>query len=238
MAVETEPAEVGEQERGEERAGSRRRGWSPGQIAILALAIVGLAAVFVFTRGGGDPPDEATPVVPPIDARTETYIDPETGFSLEHPDTWIPVSRPAGNQRLVLSAGGQNTVLVRYEADFTTEPILTVADLASLQSVTDPIAGPEGVQVLKREALMLNGMPTIYYLSRFTDEASGVKGVNAQHFIFQGRDMYTLLFQAFPEEEFDRLAPQFDRIRVSFNGDPDYVAPEPTETSAPAAPTG
>ncbi len=238
MAVEAGPKDETEPVGGDRAGRGERSGWSRGQIAILALAVVGLVAVFVFTRGGDDPTEEASPSPGQMDDQYETFIDPQTGFSLEHPETWVPIARPDSSRRLVLSAGGQNTVSVRYNEDFTKEPVTDVEDLAALQAVTDRIAGGEGVQVLQREALMVNDMPTIYYLSRFTDEASGAKGVNAQHFVFQGTDMYILLFQAFPEEEFDRLAPDFDKIRASFRGDPDYVAPEPTETTAPPAPTG
>ncbi len=174
-----------------------------------------------------------------MDDNYETYIDPEAGFSLEHPETWIPIARPDASRRLVLGAGGKNTVSVRYNEN--DQAINTIEDLEKIRPTTDRIAGPEGVQVLKREALLVNGMPTLYYLSRFTDEATGAKGVNAQHFLFQGTNMYILLFQAFPEEEFDRLAPEFDKIRASFRGDPDYVAPpapEAPEPSPPAEPAG
>ncbi len=233
MAVEAEPkGEVGEVQADQEEPG--RRSWSRGQMVVLALAVVGLVAVFVLTRGDDDAPaEEVGPVAGAMNDRYSTYIDEETGFSFAHPETWIPVSRPEGTQRVVLSAGGDNTVSVRYNQN--EQAVVTVEDLEKVRETTDRIAGPEGVQVLKREALMLNDMPTLYYLSRFTDEASGAKGVNAQHFVFQGTNMYILLFQAFPEEEFDRLAPDFDKIRATFNGDPDYEPPA-TDDSAPETP--
>ncbi len=218
---------------GGDEAGNGDKGWSRGRVAILVLAIAALVAVFFLTRA--PEPEEAAAPAQTTPRNYEIYIDPETGFSLEHPDTWIPIRRPEGNQRLVLSAGGQSTVSVRFNEN--EQPVNNVADLEKVREVTDRIAGPSGVQVLKREALTVNGMPTIYYLSRFTDEASGQKGVNAQHFIFQGTNMYILLFQGFPEEDFDRLAPEFDRIRASFHGDPDYVAPE-TPAEPPPPPPG
>ncbi len=241
MAVDAEAREAPAQAGDDARGGGGRRRWSPARVAVLALAVVALGAVLFFTRGGDDPAEDAAPAPPGMDDNYETYIDPEAGFSLEHPETWLPIARPDASRRLVLSAGGKSSVSVRFEEDYTKEPITEVEDLASLQAVTDRIAGSEGVQVLKREALVVNGMPTIYYLSRFTDEATGAKGANAQHFLFQGRNMYILLFQAFPEEEFDRLAPEFDKIRASFRGDPDYVAPpaaEAPEPSPPAEPAG
>jgi hypothetical protein len=204
-------------------------------MAVLALAVVALVAVFVFTRGGDPPVEEPAPLGGAMNDRYSPYVDEETGFSFSHPETWIPISRPEGTQRVVLSADGQNTVSVRYNEN--EQAVNTVEDLEKVREITDRVAGPEGVQVLKREVLMLNGMPTIYYLSRFTDGPSGAKRVHAQHFIFQGTNMYVLLFQAFPEEEFDRLAPEFDKIRATFNGDPDYQAPTAPAETGPAPPT-
>lgn len=239
MAVDAEAREAPAQAGDDARGGGGRRRWSPARVAVLALAVVALGAVLFFTRGGDDPAEDAAPVPAGMDDNYETYIDPEAGFSLEHPETWIPIARPDASRRLVLGAGGKNTVSVRYNEN--DQAINTIEDLEKIRPTTDRIAGPEGVQVLKREALLVNGMPTLYYLSRFTDEATGAKGVNAQHFLFQGTNMYILLFQAFPEEEFDRLAPEFDKIRASFRGDPDYVAPpaaEAPEPSPPAEPAG
>ncbi len=216
-----------------------RRGWLPKRIvgALAALAAVG--AVLVFTSGWRDlttdlpatedPVTEAPPGVASLTGELEdgyvAFTDPETGISLQHPESWVPLKRPDGTQRLLLSPGGNTTFSVRVEPLDGVSVVDTPEELVQVQAVTDRIAGGAGLQVVSREAIELNGMLGIAYLARFTEEASGTKVVNAHYFLFSGDTMYILLFQAAPEEDFEVHAADFDKVLASFQGVPVEATP-------------
>lgn len=240
MAVDVQPAapssgaEHGTPDGGGPVGTGARRRWSPRRIAFGVVVLAALAAVLLITGGSEDPGTEnqsAEDAAPPSSGALEdgfaVFTDPETGITLQHPESWVPLARPEGTRRLVLSPGGDSSLSVRVEPLDGIDVVDTPEDLALVQTVTDRMAGAEGVQVVKREPVEINGMLGISYLSRFTDEASGTKVANAQYFLFQGNTMYVLLFQAAPEEEFDRLAPQFNRVLASFRPPPAAEAPAP-----------
>lgn len=221
-----------------------RRRWSPRRIILGVVVLAGLIAVLLLTGGSDEDPGVENPsaenppvedTAPPLSGTLEdgfvVFTDPETGFTLQHPESWVPLARPEGTRRLLLGPGGDSSVSVRVEPLDGIDVVDTPEDLTQVQAVTDRMAGAEGVQVVKREPVSINGMLGISYLARFTDEASGTKVANAHYFLFQGNTMYVLLFQAAPEEEFDRLAPQFNQMLASFR-------PPPAEAPAPPAPEG
>lgn len=211
-----------------------RRRWSLKALAAGVAALATVAAVFFFTGSDEAPPpddepaqDGAAPDPGVLEDDFVVFTDPDTGITVQHPESWVPRARPEASQRLLLNAGGQSSVLIRVDPiDGTVD---TPEKLAQVQTVTDRIAGAPGVQVVHREAVEINGMLGVSYLSRFTDEDSGTKVANAQYFLFSGNTMYNVLFQAVPEEEFDRLAPVFNKILASFH------PPPPEEGSPPAA---
>ncbi|MGI8757894.1 MAG: hypothetical protein ACR2K0_01140 [Acidimicrobiales bacterium] len=208
----------------------RRRRLPPGRIVVIGLALAALAAVLVFSGDSGDgdgttpgAADEAPRSLADLPEGYVTYRDAETGFTLHHPETWIQTIRPQESQRLVLNAGGDNGVLVRVQE--TEQPIVTTEDLEQIRPVTDGIAASAaGVEVLATDSVTVNDMPGFFYLSRFTNEETGKSGVNAHYFLFQGRKMNIILFQAVPEDEFERLAPEFDKVLASFRSDPTQPA--------------
>ncbi|MDQ3354578.1 MAG: hypothetical protein M3507_08915 [Actinomycetota bacterium] len=227
---------------GDERGGGGRRGWSRGHIVALVAALAALAAVFLATRGGeveqlpqsDDVADEVLEADPltgiPEDYRQ--YRDEATGFTLAHPETWVPIARPEKDMRLVLSAGADSSLLVRY--NLNDEAVDTSADLEKVRAFTDLVAeGTEGAQVVKRQAFNLHGINGISYLSRYTNEETGRPLVNAHYFLFQGRKMFTVLFQIVPfppvepEDDFTRLLPDINAVLDSFTIEPGEAPPVP-----------
>lgn len=212
----------------------KRRRFPLGGTLALIVAVVVIGALLLF-RGGTDPAEQpAPPPDPGLSGLAEgppegylSYRDDQTGFTLYHPASWLPIARPQQDRRLVLNAGGLSSMLVRVQR--TEQVIATPENLETIRPVTDGIAAAgDNVEVLKRDPINVNGMPGFFYLSRFTDEASGKVGVNAQYFLFQGRKMNIILFQAVPEDQFVRLAPDFDKVLGSFRSDPEPPAPPTT----------
>ncbi len=244
MAVEVEPAapqtgaDEDAREAGRPKRSAARRAWSPRRVALGFGALAALGAILVVTSGSEDlvtelPADDPADIeVPPLTGELEegyvAFTDPETGIGLQHPESWVPLQRPDGTLRLSLGTG--NGSGLRIHVDQIEAVVDTPEELTAVQAVTDRFAGPEGVQVVQREAVELNGMIGISYLARFTDEASGAKVANVHYFLFKGNTMHNLLFQAVPEEDFDRLRPEFNKILASFQGVP--VEDAPAEGSA------
>lgn len=238
--------------------GPRQRRLSPGRIAVLVVALGALVAAFLISRDRGSAPQapEAAQQPPlvgdeelPVDPLTgmpegyRKYRDEATGFTLAHPETWVPIARPDENRRLLLSAGGDNSLSVRY--NLNDEPVDTEADLQKALPVTDRLAqGTEGAKVVKRQAFNLHGINGISYLSRFTDEETGRSLVNAQYFLFQGRKMFIVLFQVAPdppvepEDEFQRMLPHINAVLDSFTIEPGDAPPAPSGQSEAAPSAG
>lgn len=212
-----------------------RRGALLRRRALIAMVVIVVligasAGAIVLGRHSGahaTTPPKATTAAP---AHFVTYRDPAEGFSISYPKTWTRVVPPGNGLALLLNAGGDDAVSVRVFG--TQSPVKTAKDLAAIKSVTDGILGQAGttIQVLKQQSFTLNGMPGYYYLYTFpgTNGASG--GVHAQYFVFQGRAMNELLFQAVPASDFARLAPVFDQVANTFHSTPGFIPPPPTTT--------
>lgn len=160
----------------------------------------------------GDAP-EAADAFDPEDV--VEFHDPETGIRLSHPASWTPLEPNDDDQglRLLLSAGGLDSVLVRVIP--LEGAVETDQELADMNAVTDGIIS-SAVSVLEERPIELNGLAGYYYLYLFDDPASGEEGVHAHYFLFEGKNMYVVVFQAVPTANFDVLAPAFDVIADSF----------------------
>jgi hypothetical protein len=142
------------------------------------------------------------------------YRDQKNGFAISYPRNWEILEAPADPQISLIAALNQRgSFLVRVV------PLgLQVGpkELPAMTSVTNQIvtsgqgikviAGPQNVQV--------GGLPGYFYLYTFTD--GGQKGAHSHYFLFKGDKMITLVFQAMPEDQFQKQAPVFDQIANSF----------------------
>lgn len=142
-----------------------------------------------------------------------THRDPQAGFSISYPKVWQQLGAPDGDLRLLLGAGGQDSLLVRV---VTLEQPVTAENLADVKAFTDSIVMGSGVEILQQRSITLNDLPGYYYLYAFVDAESGQQGVHAHYFLFSGTKMNTLVFQALPADNFTRLAPVFDAVAESF----------------------
>jgi len=212
---------------------------------VLTVVVV-LVAVFTFTlapggRGGSGSatPGTTVPGTPSTVPASEmvTFRDDATGFSIKYPRSWKKADIPDGPIRLVLLAGGLNGVTVRVNR---TEVPTTSENIDNIKAVTDGIVGTNPTaKVLEQREVTLNGMPGYYYLYTFTDETTGAEGAHGHYFLFKGRKMHSLVFQAIPPQDFGQLAAVFDQIAESFQSDPDLEpAPATTAPSTTTPPPG
>jgi len=199
----------------EAAAPSAKRSWTP-VLLVLLLVSVSVGAYFGF-RGGDEEP------APP--AEFVRVHDEQAGFSVSYPETWTEVAPATADRRLLLSAGGDNSFLVRVQP---VDPATAVEGIARAMSGVRMVTEPR--------QFTLNGVQTYYFLY-YTEvtEDSPVEGVHAHYFVLNGDTLYTMVFQAMPTEDFSRLAPTFDKVAESFEVDDPVPPPATPATSATTA---
>lgn len=223
-----------EAERAEPEAPDSRRSMLIG-LGVLAVVLVGiLVAILATGGGGGGSPGTASPTTTrpqaagptlPASAFT-TFHDDLTGFSIQYPTVWPRAQAPVSEVRFAVTAPQGAAVSVRM---IPTEQATTPQNLANMKSVTEGIiALNSSARILKTDVITLNGLIGYYYLYTFKDKDSGLDGVHAHYFLFQGHKMYSMVFQVLPADLFASAAGVFDQMAQSFK-----VDPEPPPTTAP-----
>jgi|GEM_PF-6883929 len=173
-------------------------------------------------------PDAPGPSLPA--SEFSTFTSEKQGFTINYPSKWGVGETDEGE--LVVDAGGRDAVSVRLLR--RTDVPTTADNLANIRAVTDGIvASNKTAQILKVQPISVDGMAGYYYLYTFTDEETGAEGAHAHYFLFRGRNMYTMIFQALPSDGFSRLSTVFDQMAESLRTVPDNGSlPETTTTTA------
>ena len=178
-----------------------------GALATLAgtLALAGLTAGVAV--GGAHPAATPTAAGP---AGFTTYTDPAHGFAVSYPTAWRPT--PTDTGVLLAISGGDAVNIHRTVLAHPVDP----ANLDDLRAVTDAVLDTPSAHltILKSAPTRLGGLPGMYYLYAFS--AGKQRGAHTHYFAFAGRDMYTLVCQALPANDFGRLATDFDAVVSSF----------------------
>ncbi len=175
--------------------------------AVLSLALVATGGWWLGDRGSSSA--VAASASAPLPALVP-YTDPVGGFAISHPAGW-QVEQVAGG--VLLRVGGQDAVSVKRTE--LAKPV-DATNLEDMRAVTDAVLGaPEaGLDVLQTEPTTLGGLPGVHYL--YTFDAAGTRGAHTHWFVFSGRTMFTLVFQALPDTGFAALASAFDAVAASF----------------------
>jgi hypothetical protein len=221
----------------EPRGGGRDRpgkGGSQRKVLVIMTVLsvlVAALAVFAVVNSRSSKKTPAAADTSTVDTPTTTYHDTLTGFTVQYPRSWQKINVPVADYRLAVDGGSNVAFTIRVV------PIQTPADTSNLENfkaVTDGlVTSNSSVQILKQQAISLNGMIGYYYFYTFTD--GGVAAVHAHYFLFSGNKMNVLVFQALPDD-FARLAPTFDKVAESFKVDADTSSTTVT-TAAPATTT-
>lgn len=219
---------------GGDEATGRRGGLLNKQIQVDAKSILVVVAVIGFAvgafllgqrqaRDGGTPSAGGTTATTAFKVPRDfvTFEDKDTGIKLAIPKEWPQFTTKdldASYRLLIGVPDAKDTLRVRVNA-YSKE--ITAANVADQKAVVDAIFSSEKITILADEIITLNGMPALFYVYKFTD-SSGEPGIHAHFFVFQGRKMVTMVFEAVPEARYAILAPVFDQIKDSL-----VVAPGP-----------
>ena len=206
---------------------------------VLLVVAVAVGAYFLGHRSStstSKPPSAAASNKVPTEFTS--FNDPVTGTKLAFPKAWtrLPTANSEADIRLALSAGGSDLVLLRV---IPLEGAVTAANMGDVKAVTDALVSGQKVNVLQQQQVEVNGLPGYYYLYTYTDAQTGQQGVHAHYFLFQGKKMNSIVFQAQPSTDFQRLAPTFDQVANSFHSAPGDLPPglapsiPPTTAAAP-----
>jgi len=197
-------------------------------LSVLTAAVIGIAGLaFVLSSRSTDPGPPPAPLNTP--EPLTTFRDAQTGFTVAYPRAWQKIDVPVADYRLAVDGGNNVAFTIRVVPIQTPA---TAANLENFKAVTDGLVGSNStVQILKQQAVSLNGMLGYYYFYTFTD--GGVAAVHAHYFLFSGQKMNILVFQSLPDD-FQNLAGTFDKIAESFRSDPNVP---PTTTARPPTTT-
>lgn len=159
--------------------------------------------------------EPAPPPAPQEPVEFTEFSDEEFGFAVSYPSDWERIDTADPTLRLVVTPNGRDSVLLRVvglDAPVSTE------DLPSVRTLTDEIVRDgDGVEILAEPtAVELDGVPGLYYVYTFTDDASGEQGVHLHYFLFDGDTMITIVLQALPAENLQPLTPTFQAVIDSF----------------------
>lgn len=162
-------------------------------------------------------PGTTAPSLSPVPSPPEGFVEfrnEQVGFAVSYPKDWEVLEVPDDPQvNLVTTLNQRDSFLVRVvplgiqvgPSEFPGMTSVTNQIVTSGQDIKI-ITGPQQVQV--------GGLPGYFYLYTFTD--GGQKGAHSHYFLFKGDKMITLVFQAIPEDQFQKRAPVFDQIANSF----------------------
>lgn len=173
------------------------------------------------TSSGSDVQDRAARPVPevenqPLTSQPErrTLTDRKFGYQLTYPETWTELRTSTGHVVRIdrRSAFNIRTLPLQHPA--------ALADLRDLHAVTDAIlSSPDAdITVLDVREIELAGFPAVYYLYYFRD--GDRRGIHAHYFVFDGRQLHTLVFQVVPASRFADYASGFDQVVASFTALP------------------
>lgn len=146
---------------------------------------------------------------------TEFQSD-EGGFAISYPEDWERIETPPDSTAsLVVTPDDRNSLQVRsvdlgfsVGSDEFEGMRQYTSRLVESGDEVNVVAGPSRVE--------LDGLPGYVYVYTFPDPDTDTTGVHSHYFLFDGDRMFTLVFQALPEERYEDLAPTFDTMAETF----------------------
>ncbi|MGH9279084.1 MAG: PsbP-related protein [Acidimicrobiales bacterium] len=179
------------------------------------------------SAGGTTPPTTSANTAITLPASEfETFKDDVTGLSIKYPKGWVRTGVPVADVRLTVEGGGGELMRIRV---IPIETPATPENLTNFKSVTDVITFTnENNKLVQTQFLQVNGRLAIYYLYTTPDTASGQQSVHAHYFIFEGHRMFSVVLQAVPLDDFQKLAGIYDQMAESFTVPDERTLPTTT----------
>lgn len=139
----------------------------------------------------------------------------QAGFQLAYPSSWTKLSPRDPSVLLLLSQGTQDSLLVRVSE---LQEAVGPQQLQAARQVTDKLVMSNKTvsMVTDPKQIELGGLPGFFYFYNFKDTATGQEGAHSHFFLFNGKTMISIVFQALPKEHFPESAKTFDQIAASF----------------------
>jgi hypothetical protein len=152
----------------------------------------------------------------PKPAGFSDFRSEQAGFELAYPSTWSKLSPKDPQVLLLVSQGTQEAFLVR--ASQLPEAVGPQQVPAARQVTDQLVTADKSVQlVAEPKQIELGGLPGLFYFYNFKDAATGQEGTHSHYFLFNGKTMISLVFQALPKERFAESAKTFDNIISTFH---------------------
>lgn len=185
--------------------------------AVLAGRLVGRRLAPSTPRPASAPRarDARPAVTPGAPPGLVAFRDRRTGLSLGYPSTWARLRPTEASVVLVATQGDAASLLLRA---VPLRMEVTSATLPRVKALTDRLVrSGRSVKLLGApKRIELGGLPGYFYLYSFRDARTRQRGIHSHYFLFAGQTLITLVFQALPEDRFERFAPVFDRISSTF----------------------
>lgn len=207
------------------------------------VAIVAAGAVVAGLGGGGYLLSRGSGSAGSTPVHYVSFHSARDGFTISYPRTWKRVTPTDPSVPLLVSAGGQDAMSIRV---IQLQSAVNTTNISSLKSVTDSIlsASPDKLSVLTSKAVSVNGIGGYFYVYTFSVDPTNPTGptvVHAHYFLFQGRKLIILVFQAEPSSDFLHLAATFDKVLSTLTSNPAVLGPVPPPSSpapGPSTPAG
>jgi len=189
---------------------------------------VALGLAFVLGRSMVDAPEESSASSTTSSATATTvnsagalveFRDEKAGWAISYPKAWNRLEPKDTDIALVVSEkpAEQNTGGSILARDLTLAGPVNDGNLAAAKEVTDGIVTGDGIQHITEPTVVRQaGLPGYFYFYSFKDPASGQEGVHSHYFLFKESTMISVVFQALPKVEFQRLANLYDEVIASF----------------------
>lgn len=179
--------------------------------AALLVALGWLGGRQLVSSPSAGPGSRTTYAAPGIVA----FRDPHGLLAGGYPASWHRLT-PRQPHVVLLAAGSDGGSLLVRETPLSVP--VTLANLTSARRLTDRVvhSGDNVILLRPPQQTILGNLPGYLYLYSFYDPASGARGAHAHYFLFDGRTMITLVFQALPAARIFALAGLFDRVAATF----------------------
>ncbi|HKR48503.1 MAG TPA: hypothetical protein VJT72_02785 [Pseudonocardiaceae bacterium] len=189
-------------------------------IVIGVLVLVGLTSGVVVGRGiltPEAPAKAANSSMNAIPADFTAFRNDQAGFELAYPTSWSKLTVQDPQVHLLVAQGTEDSLLVR---SLELQQPVGPQQLATAKQLTDQIvASNKTVQMITEpKQIELGGLPGFFYFYSFKDPGSEQEGAHSHYFLFNGKMMISLVFQALPKDHFPVSAPTFDKITSTFHG--------------------